>query len=102
MVDIVTELTKLPPALKVWRTPVSDILYDSRLFQSNHAVALRWKSIIKALFDSDKTSFGELLSMFYMFYPQGAHFIEHFQVVLLLRHLPTSLSTVKTRCWSGL
>ncbi|KAF8559912.1 hypothetical protein OG21DRAFT_1528688 [Imleria badia] len=61
VVDIIVELTKLPPALKIWRTPVSDILYDSRFFQSNSAVAPRWKPIIKALFDSDKTSFGELL-----------------------------------------
>lgn len=63
VVDIIVELTKLLPALKVWRTPVSDILYDSRFFQSSSTVALRWKPIIKALFDSDKTSFGELLSM---------------------------------------
>ncbi|KAG9313948.1 Dopey, N-terminal-domain-containing protein [Chiua virens] len=61
VLDITSELTKLPPALKVWRTPVSDILYDSRLFQSNPTAAMRWKAIIKALFDSDKTSFGELL-----------------------------------------
>jgi hypothetical protein len=67
IVDIIAELTKLPPALKVWRTPVSDILYDSRLFQSNSVVSLKWKPIIKALFDSDKTSFGELLSMFGIF-----------------------------------
>lgn len=68
MVDIIAELTKLPPALKIWRTPVSDILYDSRLFQSNSAVAIKWKPIIKALFDSDKMSFGELLGMFGVFH----------------------------------
>ncbi|KAF8131645.1 Dopey, N-terminal-domain-containing protein [Boletus edulis] len=62
VVDIIVELTKLPPALKVWRTPVTDILYDSRVFQSNSVVVFKWKPIIKALFDSDKTSFGELLS----------------------------------------
>ncbi|KAG8219398.1 Dopey, N-terminal-domain-containing protein [Butyriboletus roseoflavus] len=61
VVDIIAELTKLPPALKVWRASVSDILYDTRLFQSNSAVVLKWKPIIKALFDSDKSSFGELL-----------------------------------------
>jgi hypothetical protein len=63
VINIIAELVKLPPALKVWRTSVSDILYDSRLFQSSSTAALGWKQIIKALFDSDKTSFGELLGI---------------------------------------
>ncbi|KIJ66430.1 hypothetical protein HYDPIDRAFT_26778 [Hydnomerulius pinastri MD-312] len=62
VVEIIREMTRIPPALKVWRAPVIDILYDNRVFNSNSAVATKWKSIIKALFDSDKTSFGELLS----------------------------------------
>ncbi|KAI6031355.1 Dopey, N-terminal-domain-containing protein [Pisolithus microcarpus] len=44
------------------RAPVIDILYDNRVFDSNTAAATRWKPVVKALFDSDKTSFGDLLS----------------------------------------
>ncbi|KAF9225321.1 hypothetical protein BS17DRAFT_872565 [Gyrodon lividus] len=61
VVDIIKEMTRIPPALKVWRAPVIDILYDNRVFNSNSAVATKWKPVIKALFDSDKTSFGDLL-----------------------------------------
>ncbi|KIK97672.1 hypothetical protein PAXRUDRAFT_824668 [Paxillus rubicundulus Ve08.2h10] len=62
VVDIIREMTRIPPALKLWRSPVIDILYDNRVFSSNSAVATKWKPVIKALFDSDKTSFGDLLS----------------------------------------
>ncbi|KAF8845997.1 hypothetical protein BDN67DRAFT_891629, partial [Paxillus ammoniavirescens] len=61
VVDVIREMTRIPPALKVWRSPVIDILYDNRVFNSNPAVATKWKPVIKALFDSDKTSFGDLL-----------------------------------------
>ncbi|KAF9245665.1 Dopey, N-terminal-domain-containing protein [Melanogaster broomeanus] len=61
VVDIIREMTRIPPALKVWRTPVMDILYDNRVFNCNSAAATKWKPVIRALFDSDKTSFGDLL-----------------------------------------
>ncbi|KAI6154002.1 Dopey, N-terminal-domain-containing protein [Pisolithus tinctorius] len=62
VVEIIKEMTKISAALKVWRAPVIDILYDNRVFNSNTAAATRWKPVVKALFDSDKTSFGDLLS----------------------------------------
>ncbi|KAI6114892.1 Dopey, N-terminal-domain-containing protein [Pisolithus croceorrhizus] len=62
VVEIIKEMTRISAALKVWRTPVIDILYDNRVFNSNTAAATRWKPVVKALFDSDKTSFGDLLS----------------------------------------
>ncbi|KAG2138725.1 Dopey, N-terminal-domain-containing protein [Suillus bovinus] len=62
VVDIFREMIKIPPAMKVWRVAVMDVLYDHRIFNSNSSVAMKWKPIIKAVFDSDKTSFPDLLS----------------------------------------
>ncbi|KAH7907786.1 Dopey, N-terminal-domain-containing protein, partial [Hygrophoropsis aurantiaca] len=60
--DMIREMTKLPPALKVWRSPVVDLLYDNRIFNSNPLFVTKWKPVIRVLFDSDKTAFTELLS----------------------------------------
>ncbi|KAG1886069.1 Dopey, N-terminal-domain-containing protein [Suillus subluteus] len=62
VVDIFREMIKIPPAMKVWRVAVIDVLYDQRIFNSNSSVATKWKPIIKAVFDGDKTSFPDLLS----------------------------------------
>ncbi|KAG2076732.1 hypothetical protein BDR04DRAFT_1132425 [Suillus decipiens] len=62
VVDIFREMIKIPPAMKVWRVAVIDVLYDHRIFNSNSGVATKWKPIIKAVFDGDKTSFPDLLS----------------------------------------
>ncbi|KAG1868238.1 Dopey, N-terminal-domain-containing protein [Suillus subalutaceus] len=62
VVDIFREMIKIPPAMKVWRVAVIDVLYDQRIFNSNSNVATKWKPIIKAVFDGDKTSFPDLLS----------------------------------------
>ncbi|KAH7930453.1 hypothetical protein BV22DRAFT_1000727 [Leucogyrophana mollusca] len=60
--DIIREMTRIPPAIKVWRGPVIDLLYDNRIFNSNSTAATKWKPVIRVLFDSDKTAFPELLS----------------------------------------
>ncbi|KAL4070521.1 Dopey, N-terminal-domain-containing protein [Scleroderma citrinum] len=62
VIEIIKEMTKVSVAFKVWRAPVIDILHDNRVFNSNSAVATRWKPVVKALFDSDRASFGDLLS----------------------------------------
>ncbi|KAJ8582095.1 hypothetical protein M405DRAFT_582865 [Rhizopogon salebrosus TDB-379] len=62
VVDILRDMIKIPPALKVWRGVVIDVLYDHRIFNSNSSVATKWKPVIKAVFDADKTSFPDLLS----------------------------------------
>ena len=66
VIEIIKEMTKISVAFKVWRAPVIDILYDHRVFNSNSTVATRWKPVVKALFDSDKASFGDLLSEHYI------------------------------------
>lgn len=61
VVQIVRELSKIPAALKTWRGAVTELLNDNRVFNSNADVAFKWKPVIKALFDTDKTAFPELL-----------------------------------------
>jgi hypothetical protein len=54
-------MTKIAPALKAWRGPVTDLLSDNRFFNCDVATAHKWKDIIRALFDADKTAFPDLL-----------------------------------------
>lgn len=61
IMDIIREMSKIPPALKAWRTPVTDLLNDNRLFNCNWESAAKWKPIVKSLFDADRTAFPELL-----------------------------------------
>lgn len=61
VVDMLRDMIKIPPAMKVWRGVVIEVLYDHRIFNSIPSVATKWKPIIKALFDADKTSFPDLL-----------------------------------------
>ncbi|KAJ7755024.1 Dopey, N-terminal-domain-containing protein [Mycena maculata] len=62
VVAIIQELTKIPAALKTWRPPVAELLSDNRLFNCNSEDAEQWKSIMRSLFDLDKTAFPELLA----------------------------------------
>jgi len=57
-------MIKIPHAMKVWRGVVIEVLYDHRIFNSNSSVTAKWKPVIKALFDADKTSFPDLLSKY--------------------------------------
>lgn len=61
IVQMVRELARIPAALKSWRGPVTELLNSDRVFSSNSGAALQWKPIIKALYDTDKTAFPELL-----------------------------------------
>lgn len=61
VLQIIRELSRIPAALKSWRGPVAELLSDNRVFNSNYNAALKWKPIIKALYDTDKTAFPELL-----------------------------------------
>ncbi|KIY73422.1 hypothetical protein CYLTODRAFT_365976 [Cylindrobasidium torrendii FP15055 ss-10] len=58
---IIKELCRIHGALKAWRPPVVELLYDNRLFNGNAEVADDWRPIFKSLFDADKTAFSELL-----------------------------------------
>lgn len=63
VIQLLTEMSHIPMALKSWKTPIIDLLNDNRLFNCNPKDAEKWQPIIKALYDSDKTALGELLGM---------------------------------------
>ncbi len=60
-VSIIQEMARIPAALKAWRNPVTDLLSDNRVFNSTSSEALKWKPIVKLMFESDKTAFSEVL-----------------------------------------
>ncbi|KAF8633541.1 hypothetical protein AX15_001344 [Amanita polypyramis BW_CC] len=60
--SIVQEMARIPVALKAWKTPVIDLLNDNRLFNSTPNEGLKWKPIVKLLFEADKAIFSEVLS----------------------------------------
>jgi hypothetical protein len=63
VVDILRELSKIPAALKAWRSPIADLLNDNRLFNCNADAPAKWRPIIKALFDADKSAFADVLGL---------------------------------------
>lgn len=61
VISSISEMTKIPTAIKAWRTPVIDLLNDNRVFNSEPVDGTRWKPIVKALYDADKAAFAELV-----------------------------------------
>ncbi|KAF9486392.1 hypothetical protein BDN70DRAFT_822033, partial [Pholiota conissans] len=61
VIQILQEMTRIPAALKSWKTPVVDLLNDNRVFNCNPIDATKWGAIIKSLYDADKTALPELL-----------------------------------------
>lgn len=62
VVAIISEMTRIPAALKSWRTVLVDLLNDNRVFNSDPEDGSKWRPIVKALYHSDKSAFSELLS----------------------------------------
>ncbi|KAF9270860.1 hypothetical protein L218DRAFT_952937 [Marasmius fiardii PR-910] len=61
-ITIIQEMSRIPAAFKAWKSPVTELLNDNRLFNCTPDSAELWKPIIRSLFDSDKTALPELLS----------------------------------------
>ncbi|ETW86774.1 hypothetical protein HETIRDRAFT_30556 [Heterobasidion irregulare TC 32-1] len=61
ILQMILEMSRIPAALKAWRSVVSDILSDNRFFNSPLEAGRGFRSITKALIDTDKTAFSELL-----------------------------------------
>ncbi|KAG8988872.1 hypothetical protein FRB90_002518 [Tulasnella sp. 427] len=61
IMDILAEMVKIPAALKAWRTPVSEAFTDTRFFNATPASSGRWRTLVKALTESDKTVMVELI-----------------------------------------
>lgn len=62
VVNIIYEMSKIPSAFKTWKSPVTELLNDNKVFNGAPGAAESWKPIVKTVFDTDKTSFPELLS----------------------------------------
>lgn len=61
VIQILQEMTRIPAVMKSWRTPVIDLLTDNRLFNCTPDDATKWRSVVRSLYDADKTAFPELL-----------------------------------------
>ncbi|KAL5535972.1 hypothetical protein ACEPAF_4066 [Sanghuangporus sanghuang] len=61
-IAIMEQMSKIPAALKSWRSPATDIFNDAKFFTMTPASGLRWRPIVKSLIDADKAAFIELLS----------------------------------------
>lgn len=61
VLSILQEMTRIGAAIKAWRSPVSEAFNDNRCFNSTPDAGGKWKGMVKALFDVDKTSLSELL-----------------------------------------
>ncbi|KAJ3809392.1 Dopey, N-terminal-domain-containing protein [Lentinula aff. lateritia] len=62
VVNIVYEMSKIPSAFKTWKSLVTELLNDNKVFNGAPGAAESWKPIVKTVFDTDKTSFPELLN----------------------------------------
>ena len=100
VIAILQEMTRIPAALKSWRAPVIDLLNDNRFFNCDPEDAGKWRSIIKALYDSDKTAFSELLGRSRLCL--GANVINDvIQAKSPMPLLPTFLRTENMKCYYG-
>jgi hypothetical protein len=61
ILDLVKELSKVQAAARAWRTPVYEAFNDNRFFNCSPEVAMKWRPIVLALMEADKTVFSDLL-----------------------------------------
>ncbi|KAI0783393.1 Dopey, N-terminal-domain-containing protein [Abortiporus biennis] len=61
VLSVLREMSKISTAMKAWRGPVVDVLNDNRCFNSTPDAGGKWRQMVKALFDTDKTALHELL-----------------------------------------
>jgi hypothetical protein len=59
--DIIKELSKIPAAARAWRPTVADAFNDARFFNCTPDAAQKWRPLVRALVDKDKTVFPDLL-----------------------------------------
>ncbi|EJC98757.1 uncharacterized protein FOMMEDRAFT_170958 [Fomitiporia mediterranea MF3/22] len=60
-ITIIEQMSKIPAAVKSWRSPAVDIFNDNKFFSVAPPSGLKWRTIVKTLIDADKAAFGELL-----------------------------------------
>ena len=62
VLEVITELVRLPGTVKVWRSTVADLFGDARFFSMPLAKAERWRPIVLALMTQDKERLVDLLT----------------------------------------
>ena len=61
ILDLLTEMVRIPGSSKAWKPVILDSFNDTRFFNSKASVGQKWKPIIKALVDSDKQNLSDLI-----------------------------------------
>lgn len=59
--DIIKELSRIPAAARAWRPTVVEVFNDVRFFNCSPEAAQKWRPLVRALVDTDKTVFPDLL-----------------------------------------
>lgn len=62
ILEMIKEMSKVQAATRAWRGPVQEAFNDTRFFNCTLDTAMKWRPIVSALMDSDKTVFSDLLS----------------------------------------
>jgi hypothetical protein len=62
ILELLLELTKVPAALKSWRTQVLEVFSDNRFFYGPPSTSSKWRGIVQALVASDKERFPDLIA----------------------------------------
>jgi hypothetical protein len=60
--DVLQEMSRITLTLKAWRGSVMEALSDAKFFSSTPSAGQKWRSILRALIDADKTAMAEILS----------------------------------------
>lgn len=60
IVDMLTEMTKLPHCSRSWKGLVSDVFYDNKFF--TNSASSQWRYLVNALMSADKDKFVDLVS----------------------------------------
>ncbi|OCH88751.1 hypothetical protein OBBRIDRAFT_64803 [Obba rivulosa] len=58
---ILQELTRISSGVKAWKSPIVEVFYDNRCFNSTPQAGRKWRPMVKSLFDTDKAALPELL-----------------------------------------
>ncbi|KAF8510422.1 Dopey, N-terminal-domain-containing protein [Hysterangium stoloniferum] len=61
ILETLRELSRIPPGVKAWKTPVADAFNDTRFFNASPEVSQKWRPIIRAFLDSDRQVLQEII-----------------------------------------
>lgn len=65
ILDILIEMARIPAVAKAWRTTVNDVFADARFFDMAPSSSEKWRPLIRAMIDTDRQAFPELIGLCY-------------------------------------